>query len=947
MEDPASLATIDVLTKVHTWARFTDENLTSLLLCEAVSISLERGNCDASCLAYTLLGELVGRRFGDHQAAFRFGQLGCQLVERHGLKRFVPGTYEVFAFFIAPWMQPVRASEVLIRRSIEVALEIGDLTMGALTWDSLNSLLFFAGAPLPQVQAEAELCLTFAENLRFGRVIDFTTPLRALVRMLRGLMPKFGCLDDGQFNELDIEDHLSSSPVLASANFGYWNRKLQARFVAGDYSAALDAVSKLQYLPWKIVGVIEEADYHFYGALTYAACCDFAPASERSQYLGAIATHHRQLQVWSGSCPENFADRAALVGAEIARLEGRHLDAEYLYEQAIRSAHDNGFVHNEAIAYERASDFYRTRGFDRFADLYLRNARYCYLRWGAVGKVRQLDARHPGLALADADGGSRASPSADQPIDVATVVQASQTLSGEMLLPGLIERLLKIVLQNAGAERGVLILIRDGEPRIEAEAVTGQGNIEVVVRHAAITPSDLPQSILHYAIRTQERVLLDDASADSVYSNDEYVRRRRSKSILCLPIVKQGKLVGALYLENDLTSCVFTPDRVAVFQLLASQAAISLENARLYEDLQLQAGLLQRLPVSAWTLKPDGTPDFVNQVWLEYSGQTLDFVRSYPEAWMTAVHPEDRETASTAFRDGVRSGQGFAMETRSLRARDGNYRWHLQQAVVLRDSAGKVLRFIGTTTDIDDQKRAEDALRQAQGDLARINRVTTMGELAASLAHEVNQPITGAITNVDVCLRKLGRDKPDLDEVRAAVTRIGRDAQRAAEIIVRIRAQFRKDSLHREAVDVNEIIRETVALLRDEAMRYNISVRTELAADMLRVVGDRVQLQQVMMNLIVNSTEAMKDVDGIREIVIKSQRAENEQILVSVSDTGIGFPPKLADQIFDPFFTTKSHGTGMGLRICRSIVESHGGRMWAVGTPGRGATFHLSLPAAQ
>ena len=164
MEDPASLATIDVLTKVHTWARFTDENLTSLLLCEAVSISLERGNCDASCLAYTLLGELVGRRFGDYQAAFRFGQLGCQLVERHGLKRFVPGTYEVFAFFIAPWMQTVRASEVLMRRRSKWRCEIGDLTMGALTWDSLNSLLFFAGAPLPQVQAEAELCLAFAEN---------------------------------------------------------------------------------------------------------------------------------------------------------------------------------------------------------------------------------------------------------------------------------------------------------------------------------------------------------------------------------------------------------------------------------------------------------------------------------------------------------------------------------------------------------------------------------------------------------------------------------------------------------------------------------------------------------------------------------------------------------------------------------------------------------------
>ena len=206
------------------------------------------------------------------------------------------------------------------------------------------------------------------------------------------------------------------------------------------------------------------------------------------------------------------------------------------------------------------------------------------------------------------------------------------------------------------------------------------------------------------------------------FLTDEYLRARQSKSILCLPLIKQQQLIGILLLENKLTSHAFTADRVAVLELLAAQAAISLENSRLYgellragAELQLQVGLLQQLPVSAWTLKPDGTPDFVNQVWLEFAGQTLDFVRSHPEAWMTAVHPEDREFAAKSFWEGVQSGQGFAFETRSLRAQDGIYRRHLQQAVVLRDSEGKVLKFVGTTTDIDDQKRAEEALRQAAG----------------------------------------------------------------------------------------------------------------------------------------------------------------------------------------------------------------------------------------
>jgi signal transduction histidine kinase len=221
-----------------------------------------------------------------------------------------------------------------------------------------------------------------------------------------------------------------------------------------------------------------------------------------------------------------------------------------------------------------------------------------------------------------------------------------------------------------------------------------------------------------------------------------------------------------------------------------------------------------------------------------------------------------------------------------------------------------------------------------------------MGELAASLAHELSQPISGATTTANVCIRKLECTKPDLDEVRGAVARIVRDGHRATEILGRIRSQFETSALSREVIDVNEIHRETVALLRGEAMRYNISVRTDLAADLPQIVGDRVQLQQVAMNLIVNSIEAMKDVDGARELVIKSQRAENEQILVSFTDTGVGLPPQVSEKIFEPFFTTKPHGTGMGLRISRSIIESHGGRLSATGSPGRGATFQLKLPPA-
>jgi C4-dicarboxylate-specific signal transduction histidine kinase len=241
-------------------------------------------------------------------------------------------------------------------------------------------------------------------------------------------------------------------------------------------------------------------------------------------------------------------------------------------------------------------------------------------------------------------------------------------------------------------------------------------------------------------------------------------------------------------------------------------------------------------------------------------------------------------------------------------------------------------------------REERERLRQAQAELAHVNRVTMMGELTASLAHEVNQPIAAASTNANTCLRWLAGDTPDIEEARAAAMRIVKDGKRAAEIISRIRQLFKKDSSQRELVDVNEIIQEMTVLLRGETTRFNILVATDLAADLPKVMADRVQLQQVLMNLMINSIEAMKDEDGPRELAIRSRRAENEQLLVSVSDTGIGLPPQRTDQIFNAFFTTKPHGTGMGLRISRSIVESHGGRLWAENNSQRGASFCFSLP---
>jgi predicted ATPase/signal transduction histidine kinase len=944
LADPDVLDMLDVFTEIVHPAMFFDENLSTLVVFRMVSLCLEHGNCDASCFGYVWFGMFAGPRFNNYKDGFRFGQLGYDLVEKRNLTRYQARTYISFGT-LTPWAKHAAQGRELVRRAFDVAYRTGDLTFSAYSWHALITNYLAVGDPLSEVQSEVEKGLDFVTKAGFGLVAENCRAQLGLTRSLRGLTSAFGYFDAHDYNEADTEHRLASNPLLALAEFFYWTRKLQARFFAGDYASAVDASRRAHRLLWPAASQVETGDFRFYAALAQAAAWNSGSLEERQEHFAALSDHHRQLEVWAAHCPANFETKTALVGAEVARIEGRMLDAEDLYEAAIRSAQDNGFAHCEAVANESAARFYLARGFSKIAHVYFRDARDCYLRWGADAKVRALEERHPKIKPEKllADTGSIFA-SVEQ-LDLATVIRVSGAISGEIEQEKLIDNLMRTAIEYAGAERGILILPLAGEYRIEAEATTGVDGLTVARRQSNVSGKDLPVSVLQLVLRTGESVLLHDAAGRGPFSTDEYIRQRESRSILCLPIVRQKKLVGALYLENELVPGAFTSDRVAVLQLLASQAAISLENAALYADLRRsEAFLAQGQQISqtgsfSWNVA-DGEVH-----WSEGTYDILEYDRTTKPCYdlvFDRVYPDDRDFVRQALDDATRDRTDFDLEHRLLMP-DGRVK-HVH--IIGRAVDAGDPDFVGAIADVTDRMRVEASLRQAQGDLERINRVTTMGELTASLAHEVSQPISGAMINANTCLRSLGHERPDLDEVRAAVTRIVRDARRAADIINRMRSHFEQGAPNREFVDANENMRETLALLRGEAERHNIVVRTELAADLPQIVGDPVQLQQVAMNLIVNSIEAMKDVDGIRELLVKSQRAGNEQILLSVSDTGRGLPPQLTERIFDPFFTTKSHGIGMGLRISRSIIEAHGGRLWAVGSAGRGATFHVKLPAA-
>ena len=515
-------------------------------------------------------------------------------------------------------------------------------------------------------------------------------------------------------------------------------------------------------------------------------------------------------------------------------------------------------------------------------------------------------------------------------LDLAAAIKVWQAVSGEIVLEKLIDALMRTAIEQAGAERGLLIRPRGVEQRIEAEATTRGDSVTVQLRDELAGAGALPESMLHYVLRTGETVILDDAAAQSAFGEDPYIRERQTRSILCLPLINQGKLSGVVYLENTLTRSDFAPARVALLKLLASQAAISLENATLYQALlereQQFRDYLETASDWYWETDADhkvtrmrnyeelralGRLPLTSRIGLTRWDFAED-VESQPEKW--EVHRSMLD-AHQPFRDFIYPAVRF----------DGSLMYVKVSGKPRFDAKGAFLGYRGTGNDVTAAVRAdqaEAALRQVQAELSHVTRVTTLGELAASIAHEVNQPIAATLTNAEAALGFLRFDPPELNEVREALEWIVRDAARAGAVVQRIRNLVKKAPLPDDRVEINAVIQEVVELTRSEAMKNGVLVRSELADSLPLVRGDRVELQQVILNLVLNAVEAMSALtEAPRELQIVTSRTESNHVLIAVRDTGPGLAPAAQENLFKAFQTTKPNGLGLGLSICRSIVE--------------------------
>ncbi|WP_438037965.1 AAA family ATPase [Sorangium sp. So ce128] len=723
MVDPDMLAVMTTLSTALPSAYFTDPRLYSLIACHMVRLSLRAGNSDASPPGYVAFGGTIGRVLGLYRESYRFGELARALLETSGRAGNRAQILHMISTFIDAWIRPLQDVVGLLYKAFDEAVETGALLYASYGSFQGVTLRLAAGDPLADVVAEAERHMDFARRARYDVIHDSLAVVHRFVERLRGR-------DSGWGSE--GADDIEGPPRGAAERITRFHARLyaaQAALLFGRHGEAVAASRAAGELLGTVTDQFHVSTQAYVAALALSCHARALPEEQRRDLLPALRAHEADLRRWAEVQPANQADRHALVSAEIARIAGDELSAMRLYEQAIRAARSSGFVHGEALGQELAAAFYRDRGFDLIADAYLRAARSSYARWGADGKVKQLDRLFPHLAARPLAATSTVTMPAEE-LDRLAVVRASQSLSGEILMPRLEEALLRVVLAHAGAQKGYLLEARRGAASIRARARIEGGKpfVESLAGEARAPASSaaLPLSVVNYVVRTGEPVILDDA-AETRFSADEYIALARPRSVLCMPIARRPGVDAILYLENAAMRGAFTEDTLAVLDLLASQAAISLENASLYAALKKSEALLQSIvdssPAAIYVKDLEGRLLLINRRYEQFVHLSREQVIGKRDH---ELFPPEMADAFAAYdRKVIEADSPLDLEEVVLV--DDEPRTYLSLKFTLHDAAGAIYAVCGISTDITERKRAEMAERF----LAEASR-----RLAADLGYE-------------------------------------------------------------------------------------------------------------------------------------------------------------------------------------------------------------------
>jgi PAS domain S-box-containing protein len=948
--DPEIIAAMKVLMTVHTAIYFDNQyDLYGWTLARMVNLALEHGHIPEAAKGYSSFGNTLAASLQAYQTGYEYGLLGLRLSEKYNDQGLICKTCLILSMFLNHWVRHVREAEAFDEQGYRAGQEAGELQfIGYILTYGKTVNRFHQGVRLQDLERDFETYLAYTRKVSHNLSTDTILGAQQLVNRLIDAPREPGRADDAEAAYL-AACHANQS--FAAIAF-YRTVCAQVQFLWDNPGQALSSLNAARPVLGYIKGLLTTAEFNFYHSLILAALYGEAESPDAEDALETLSANQREMKIWADNCPENFRHKYLLVEAERAAIRGDMETAMGHYDQAIASARKYGFIQNEAMANELAGKFWLKRGKKKFAAIYLENAHRAYRVWGAKGLCVKLEQRFGELVPGARTRRSR-SPSTTLTasttgsdcfsLDFVTVLKASQAISREIKLDRLLIRLMDIVMENAGAEKGIFIEKKDGKLSVEVLATAGQ--VRQYPSEPLSSRHDLSPAIVHYVARTGKDVVLDHAATEKLFLHDPYVRENAIKSVLCVPITPRGELSALLYLENNQISGAFTARRVELIKTIASQAAISLENARFYRSLEASEreyrSLYENAVEGIFRTTLDGSiyqanPALARILGFDSPDELIDSDRQLVKTLY--VVPEDRERLIAMIRE---AGTVSDFETRLFR-KDGSEFWALISARAVHHNSADIHYIEGTLLDIHARKekeRAESERRAAEA----ANEAKS--QFLASMSHEIRTPMNAIMGLVELVLKtELSFKQRDyLVKVRSAAHNLLGIINDILDL-----SKIEAGRIELESIEFNlEQILDSLAdltAIRAEEKGIELIFNTSPAVP-LDLRGDPTRLGQILLNLVNNAIKFTESGEIMVTTELSHIRDEIVILRFSVTDTGIGMSPDQQNKIFQAFTqadasTTRRYGgTGLGLAICQQLVTRMGGEISVESREGAGSTF--------
>jgi PAS domain S-box-containing protein len=952
IEDRGILQLMDLLVKISVPVYFSNQEshrrLLFLIALKLLTLTLEHGNSKYSAFAFVAYGALIGAVRGDYHEGHELGKLGISLNSKYNDLELRTKIYHLYGGMIAFWKQPFNEYIEYFTTAFQTGMAMGDFLFTSFAIINIFFHSFRKGKDINSLILIYETHLNFIQLTRFDLGLDIFNIFYALIYDLKGTGGAQGIVP-GVGDNPDLMARTEKNQYNLHL---YHLTRVISSYIAGEYDKALETASLMEKGVDRFLNaVVYISEYYLFYGLAIAARYDSMPRASRRRYATILEKCVGKFQAWADTCRENFLHLHLLLKAELMRINGRDLEALRCYGQAIHHSQINEYINHEAIICERAALFHIQLGNSISAGAHIQQALNCYRQWGVDVKVRDFEKQFA-LYLHQTPTGE-VTPS--RLLNYASIVNSLQAISSEIITEDLLKKLMKIALENAGADRGFFITTEPNATTIVAETTLTDDIRTAVTSIPFDSRKDLLVPVINYVMRSKKYLVIHDARSEETIPLDQYPEESRPMSVLCLPIERHAKLTGILYLENRVVAGAFTADHIEILQLLASQAAISLEIAQLYDKLTQEISqhwkaetalrnsedryrmVVESMNEGICVLDEIGRLKFVNKTFCEMIGFEQSEILGAP----LSQYLTDKSVAVLKHQLMRRRRGDHEPYEIDLKKKDGRIISTIVSPRPVFDSEGNFAGSFGLLTDITEKKKMEQ-------DLLKASKIETLGIFAGGIAHDFNNLLTAIIGNISLARLNI----PQNDQTFSILMEAENASLRAKDLTHQLLTFSKGGAPIKKTTSIKKLLRETVDFALSGS---NLVCIYNIQNDLWNAEIDEGQINQVIQNLVVNAMQAMQEGGAIevkaRNAILDEQSAvplkKGHYVCIEIIDQGTGIPPENQKYIFDPYFTTKENGSGLGLTVSYSIIKRHEGLISFESEYGRGTTFIIYLPSSK